>query len=1151
MKAAVFSDNTSPSRSVPSETKGSAHSLEGAAAATGASPVGQQALAQEMTSSEMRKSFLRSPSPRRYEDANGGADWYFPQSTRRRIEGSSDGSRTVSDANRYLRRQKGKQKYLMRFAASKKKSTFSSRNSSVGSLQADPIPALFLEVLQKTSLSEMRAKDLIEWLTETSYWLRDVKCTLSMVRSSHVADDTDFDTPESFFHFKRLTRELNDTPSSEVDQVYLKKLVFLHFRLIHVLRTMPWWRLIDFDALDSIVSATQMGHQRPPMLPFVSSGDIFEGVSGGPCSPAPASRDKNEVGGADSRVPVSSIFSNNPWSLFSVFPYEASHFTTKFFSPFCSMRASMTRWQYDVQLALEQLSMACLAPYRSSRGTTFSVGIVKGVAEIWMRVFSLHLPARDSTPRLTPADSIARILSSIVELLHQTSPPEPARVAFLGGTSSKSQQNSPVQKILTQCIHEWIPKIKWPVVQHHAEAFTIFLLLALEETLPNPICAKSTTLKEEGEDVFQTRSEPLGVGEHGNLKFPPYCNTKTLMSAYSALHEMFYSTDAVASFFDYSSLWRSQDGTSPTVVNHLFTHGSFILELLFERLTLMELSLESKATPTLSASSGPSTAEKVGGVGGTIPVSIQSPCYLPGQVFSAHANSPAMGALKNSGHFPLQSSSENTSEAFGSHRSMRPRQQPTSEAIRRMTLFFTTSTEKSTEDDSGCSQLPNGMLNHFSNTSFPTFRCIEACSVLMYVRLQQDILKTAWRSQPQLEKEQNEGNEEESGMLPPSTATLASQDRLPTSSLHYGTSRTPYAFPFWWNLLVHFYVDALRLSKGPAFSAHLLPSLLKVYAEADRLIQRHQGGSVAQPSPTRRRFAYEESLNVMHRLVSLVLTGSFVASGVALKGGSYAAGILGEVSVFSSTVQRSNFAGPTLMRMGRGPGKPAANLSTAPSLPITERIRLAHYLFPLFRRLSIHHLHAKQERERRKKYYAERDKGSSGESNFSNLGKTSAEVLLRRIIKWCRQRLSQDITPLSSGTPRNTTSHGRELTVVVWAQAVAIASLMDATAQGSQDSSGKSVSPVPEKSLGDVSADDPFDSPLRWQMMEALWKDSLLSSLMQHYRLEYPPEKSTEAMASASSTPWRVSLDFQQMEEDGLIRLKLLDVCPWREVKLT
>lgn len=584
------------------------------------------------------------------------------------------------------------------------------------------------------------------------------------------------------------------------------------------------------------------------------------------------------------------------------------------------------------------------------------------------------------------------------------------------------------------------------------------------------------------------------------------------------------------------------------------------------------------------------------------------------------------------------------------------------------------------------SAVPIALRALYTHSTGTTIDCLEPCVALLYSRLRQDMLliiveferRHSMQSEEEVDKwrisnlnRQSRNSTTDDNTVKPTPALLRSPSLSPSSTTLRASAPS---FPSWWSYLVVFHFTVLRQVGGPMCLAYLLPSLLQVYAtRVDHWIQEKRPVSTTLGSQCsekgddgeeedeeekeegenavlhrlrahqsiRQTLQQEEALNIMHRLISLVLRGYYLPTPAMLRTGSHSPalasassgntvpGSTGGTATTTATTATTATTGPTPIRMASIPAARGASIvgeAAMVTVPMTDRIKLAHYLYPLFKFFHLHHWHRVQDEQRRGLTNPDTFGGASaatstrtsigaGVGGGGSITKTAAEVLLRRLVKWCRVHVPQETKkgsstgngtgaesappphPLSSFCPPTASAI---LTGIVWAQTMAIASSMDAAVslssqqQQRQQQQQQLLREELKKRQSVVLDHQPMEvnlkrkreemseeamdnnnnnnnndnnnnknkhaeekeseeegAPPYWTMMGALWTDPALSPLMRYYQPSSTVSGSNTTIHSttngadsnnSTTTMW---LDFCRMEEDGLIRLTLLECCPW------
>ncbi|KAG5469189.1 hypothetical protein LSCM4_02587 [Leishmania orientalis] len=217
------------------------------------------------------------------------------------------------------------------------------------------------EVLRRTSLAEMRDREVVECLLGTEQWLRELNHPFESfgARSSGRGGASS----SAFRGFP---------PSTEVDALlgaYRSALSELRLLVLGVLHTMPWWRVVETVA-GNPTTAQSRGAR---VVGTCGRGGHSNSGGGGHSGSAPGA----------ARA-------------------AACHHS----GPDRSMAAihAITRWHVRLQIAFERV---CLTLIDQSQQT------VRGVLEVLLKPCQLRPPVRDGARRSIPSDSFIRVLNAV------------------------------------------------------------------------------------------------------------------------------------------------------------------------------------------------------------------------------------------------------------------------------------------------------------------------------------------------------------------------------------------------------------------------------------------------------------------------------------------------------------------------------------------------------------------------------------------------------------------------------------------------------------------------------------------------------------------------------------------------------------------
>lgn len=354
-------------------------------------------------------------------------------------------------------------------------------------------------------------------------------------------------------------------------------------------------------------------------------------------------------------------------------------------------------------------------------------------------------------------------------------------------------------------------------------------------------------------------------------------------------------------------------------------------------------------------------------------------------------------------------------------------------------------------------------------------------------------------------------------------------------------------FPDWWGGMVDFGTTVLRKGQNTLCLVYLLPSLMQYYQTytTPRLEdeERSAGGGgegdesggtetviLARGASLIHQRGNEEAFNFFHRLLSLVLNG---VDRTKAASGAYGGHMRRSPS--SSPAIRMAHPSPSPRGSGGGVGLPffgggsGGSVVRGCAIPLTERLRVAMHLFPLFKFLRLHHQHGER----------------GGGTGTTALRRSPAEIVLRRITKWCRAETARSATHegvmmKASVTPRSSGRAGGSsglslLTQIVCAQACAIAALMEgveaAPCSRCYHLHSCSVEPVTPPPSPPTVVLSEGGTVRRRSALTDLLDDVHLRTFFDRYRIE----------PSVSS----LGVNFVKLESEGLLRLQMLSACPW------
>ncbi|KAG5469544.1 hypothetical protein LSCM1_02767 [Leishmania martiniquensis] len=222
------------------------------------------------------------------------------------------------------------------------------------------LPAL-QEVLRRTSLAEMRDREVVEFLHGAEQWLRELSRPLQSLGASGSSRGG---LSSSAFR--------GSLPSMEVDALlsaYRSALSELRLLVLGVLHTMPWWRVVETVACNPVTAQVR----RARVAGTCGRGDHSNTGGGG----------RIGSGSGPSRVAASYRGSSDR-------SVAAVH--------------AITRWHVRLQIAFERV---CLTLIDQSQQT------VRGVLEVLLKPCQLRPPVRDGARRSIPSDSFIRVLNAV------------------------------------------------------------------------------------------------------------------------------------------------------------------------------------------------------------------------------------------------------------------------------------------------------------------------------------------------------------------------------------------------------------------------------------------------------------------------------------------------------------------------------------------------------------------------------------------------------------------------------------------------------------------------------------------------------------------------------------------------------------------
>jgi hypothetical protein len=215
------------------------------------------------------------------------------------------------------------------------------------------------EVLRRTSLAEMRDREVVEWLLGTERWLREFHQPLLPPPTNSSSSSGD-----------RGPSSLSSAPFPPASLVgdafmldYSSALSELRLLVIGVLHTMPWWRVVENVA---------KSHSDP-------AGSCGKATGGGGHSSGGGRRGTSARRGAADTAADRAL----------------------------AAQRAITRWHVRLQIAFERV---CLVLIEKSQHT------VRGVLEVLLKPCQLRPPVHDGARRSIPSDSFIRVLNAVATL---------------------------------------------------------------------------------------------------------------------------------------------------------------------------------------------------------------------------------------------------------------------------------------------------------------------------------------------------------------------------------------------------------------------------------------------------------------------------------------------------------------------------------------------------------------------------------------------------------------------------------------------------------------------------------------------------------------------------------------------------------------
>lgn len=226
------------------------------------------------------------------------------------------------------------------------------------------------EVLRRTSLAEMRDREVVEWLLGTERWLREFHQPLMPCAANTALAGGDDAAAAGAMAASTLA------PSDSLTRGYSSALSELRLLVIGVLHTMPWWRVVE-TVVKSSAEARASANSG-------AGGGYSSGGGGGVHAAAPrggsSRRGLNDGSGSGAAASA-----DRAWAA----------------------RHAITRWHVRLQIAFERV---CLVLIETSPRT------VRGVLEVLLKPCQLRPPVRDGARRSIPSDSFIRVLNAVATL---------------------------------------------------------------------------------------------------------------------------------------------------------------------------------------------------------------------------------------------------------------------------------------------------------------------------------------------------------------------------------------------------------------------------------------------------------------------------------------------------------------------------------------------------------------------------------------------------------------------------------------------------------------------------------------------------------------------------------------------------------------
>ncbi|KPA84328.1 hypothetical protein ABB37_02337 [Leptomonas pyrrhocoris] len=284
------------------------------------------------------------------------------------------------------------------------------------------------EVLRRTSLAEMRDREIVEWLQGTERWLREFHQPLA---APDAASGSGHDGG-SGVAFPSSSSAAAVVTGDSFSRVYGGALSELRLLVIGVLHTMPWWRVVETVAK----SHTEVAGRGDDGVDHGRASSSQGGV-------AQRNAGHNSSSGGGGRGQRGNVTKQRT---FDGVGSEAA-------DRVLAAHHAITRWHVRLQVAFERV---CLVLIEKSQHT------VRGVLEVLLKPCQLRPPVRDGARRTIPTDSFIRVLNAVATLY-----------------SSRY-----VIELLEGCIADFMPRRRWVERRHHVACTAVLLYVALEGHTP-------------------------------------------------------------------------------------------------------------------------------------------------------------------------------------------------------------------------------------------------------------------------------------------------------------------------------------------------------------------------------------------------------------------------------------------------------------------------------------------------------------------------------------------------------------------------------------------------------------------------------------------------------------------------------------------